>query len=76
MGAQAVIPPRSNRLTPRQFDRGLYPARNLVERFFARLKHFRRQTHRHTLRQTRQVVPLLHSSCMRLRLVGLIENSP
>ena len=32
MGAQAVIPPRSNRLTPRQFDRDLYQARNQVER--------------------------------------------
>ena len=40
-GAQAVIPPRSNCLTPRTFDRDLYKARNLVERFFARLKHFR-----------------------------------
>ena len=41
-GAQAVIPPRSNRLTPRPFDHHLHRARNLVERFFARLKHFRR----------------------------------
>ena len=41
-GAQAVIPPRSNRLTPRDFDRHLYRDRNLVERFFARIKHFRR----------------------------------
>ena len=41
-GAEVVIPPRSNRLAPRQFDRHLYRARNLVERFFARLKHFRR----------------------------------
>ncbi len=42
MGAQAVIPPRSNRLTPREFDRERYKARNLVERFFNRLKQFRR----------------------------------
>ena len=41
-GAQAVIPPRSNRLTQRSFDRYLYKDRNLVERFFARIKHFRR----------------------------------
>lgn len=41
-GAQAVIPPRSNRLTSRAFDRHLYRARNLVERFFARIKQFRR----------------------------------
>ena len=43
MGAEAVIPPRSNRLTPRDFDRDRYKARNLVERFFNRLKQFRRK---------------------------------
>ncbi|MBF0141820.1 MAG: IS5 family transposase, partial [Magnetococcales bacterium] len=38
MGAQAVIPPRSNRLTPREYDRHWYKDRNLVERFFNRIK--------------------------------------
>lgn len=46
-GAEAVIPPRSNRLAPREFDRHLYRARNLIERFFARLKHFRRAATRY-----------------------------
>jgi transposase len=41
-GAQAVIPPRSHRTPPRAFDRHIYQARNLVERFFCRIKHFRR----------------------------------
>ncbi|BFU90344.1 MAG: hypothetical protein NTAFB01_15310 [Nitrospira sp.] len=41
-GAQAVIPPRRNRLTQRAYDRHLYQGRNLVERFFCRLKQFRR----------------------------------
>jgi transposase len=41
-GAAAVIPPKSNRLTPREFDRDRYKAINLVKRFFNRLKHFRR----------------------------------
>lgn len=41
-GAQAVIPPRRNRRAPRDFDRERYKARNLVERFFNRLKQFRR----------------------------------
>ena len=41
-GAQAVIPPRSNRKTPRMFDAHLYKDRNLIERFFSRLKQFRR----------------------------------
>lgn len=41
-GAQAVIPPRSHRLTQRDFDRHLYRDRHLIERFFARIEHFRR----------------------------------
>jgi transposase len=41
-GSQAVIPPRSNRLNPRTFDRHIYKDRNLIERFFARIKQFRR----------------------------------
>lgn len=41
-GAQAVIPPRANRRHPRAFDRQLYRHRNLIERFFARIKHYRR----------------------------------
>lgn len=38
----AVIPPRSNSQQPREFDPHVYKARNLVERFFNRIKHFRR----------------------------------
>jgi transposase len=41
-GAQAVIPPRRHRLEQRAYDRHLYKDRNLVERFFNRLKQFRR----------------------------------
>src|ERR1700720_3984601 len=36
-----VIPPKSNRKTPRICDFALYCERNLVERFFNQLKHFR-----------------------------------
>ena len=39
---QAVIPPRCNRLVQRMFDKHLYKNRNLVERFFCRIKQFRR----------------------------------
>jgi transposase len=39
--AEVVIPSRSNRKTKRRYDRGLYRTRNLVERFFNRIKHFR-----------------------------------
>jgi transposase len=36
-----VIPPKTNRKTPRACDFALYCERNLVERFFNKLKHFR-----------------------------------
>ena len=39
---QAVIPPKANRVEQRQYDRHVYKDRNLVERFFCRLKQFRR----------------------------------
>ncbi len=36
-----VIPPKANRKTSRECDFALYCERNLVERFFNKLKHFR-----------------------------------
>jgi transposase len=36
-----VIPPRANRKTKRDCDFALYRERNLVERFFNKIKHFR-----------------------------------
>jgi transposase len=36
-----VIPPKANRKTPPPCDFALYCERNLVERFFNKLKHFR-----------------------------------
>lgn len=41
-GATPVIPPRRHRKTQRRYDEALYTERNLVERFFAKLKEFRR----------------------------------
>jgi transposase len=41
-GAVAVIPPRSNRKTPRDYDKEIYKERNLVERLFQKLKEYRR----------------------------------
>jgi len=41
MGAAAVIPPRSNRLRPRTYDYELYKERNIIERLFNKMKHFR-----------------------------------
>ena len=40
-GKTAVIPPKANRKSPRDYDRDLYKARHLIENFFAKLKQFR-----------------------------------
>jgi transposase len=40
-GKTAVIPPRTNRSSPRHYDQELYAARHLIENFFAKLKQFR-----------------------------------
>jgi putative transposase len=41
-GNDVVIPPKRNRKTQRPYDSELYKERNRVERFFAKLKQFRR----------------------------------
>jgi putative transposase len=40
-GITPVIPPKANRKAPRACDFVLYCERNLIERFFNKLKHFR-----------------------------------
>ena len=41
-GAQAVVPPRKNRVEARDYDEIIYKERNFVERLFQKLKHYRR----------------------------------
>ena len=41
-GAEIVIPPKRNRKVQRPYDADLYKERNRIERFFAKLKQFRR----------------------------------
>ena len=41
-GIKPVIPPKSNRRETLAYDREIYRQRNRVERFFNRIKHFRR----------------------------------
>ncbi len=41
-GATALIPPKRDRSRQRRYDRHLYKERNRIERFFSRLKQFRR----------------------------------
>ena len=40
-GKTAVIPPRSTRLNPPEYDEQLYKERHHIENFFCRLKQFR-----------------------------------
>jgi transposase len=42
LGMIPVVPPKSNRVEPWEYDRALYKKRNEVERLFRRLKGFRR----------------------------------
>lgn len=41
-GGEIVIPPKRNRTVQRPYDAELYKERNLIERFFNKLKQFRR----------------------------------
>jgi transposase len=40
-GMTAVIPPKKNRINPREYDRALYRLRHLVENAFLHLKRWR-----------------------------------
>ena len=42
LGYEPVVPPKSCRSEPWEYDRGLYKRRNEIERLFRRLKGFRR----------------------------------
>lgn len=61
-GAQAIIPPRSNQNSPRKIDWHRYKARNLVERFFNRLKQFRRLATRYD-KLANRFNTFLHLAC-------------
>ena len=41
-GAKPVIPPKKNRKVQYRYDKALYQTRHRIERFFCRLKDFRR----------------------------------
>ena len=41
-GGEVVIPPKCNRSFKRPYDAELYKERNIIERFFNKLKQFRR----------------------------------
>jgi len=49
-GAAPCIPPRKNRAVPVVYGRHLYKERNVVERYFARVKQYRRVATRYDKR--------------------------
>ncbi|MYG06895.1 transposase [Candidatus Poribacteria bacterium] len=52
-GGVAVIPPRDSRTDPRPYDEALYKRHNIIERFFHRLKQYRRVATRYDKLGTR-----------------------
>ena len=42
LGNNPVVPPKKNRIDPWEYDEELYKRRNEIERFFRRIKRFRR----------------------------------
>lgn len=42
LGYTPAVPPKKNRIDPWEYDEELYKRRNEVERFFRRIKRFRR----------------------------------
>jgi transposase len=51
--------PKSNRRWKPCFSKGFYRERNLIERFFSRLKHFRRVARRHDPFSSREPISTL-----------------
>ena len=61
--AAAVIPSRKRRKQPRAIDRELYKDRNKVERFFGRIKHYRRVATRYD-KSAVSYLSFVHVACI------------
>ena len=72
-GAEAVIPPRSNRTSKRRWDRRKYKLRNLAERFINRLKHYRRIATRYE-KTARNYLAFVHLTSA-LTMLGVTVNT-
>ena len=46
-GLTPVVPPKKNRTAPWDYDREAYKGRNMVERVFNRMKHYRKAATRY-----------------------------
>lgn len=68
MGAEAVVPPRSNRIVQRKYDTVIYKERNKIERLFNRLKQFRKLAFRIEKIQ-KNFESLIYMACIYLWLI-------
>lgn len=66
-GADAVIPPKKNRLEPREYDRHAYKERNVVERFWSKAKQFRRVATRYE-KKAANFLAFIHLAAMMVML--------
>lgn len=66
-GSWANIPPKANRTSPICFSPKLYKKRNLIERFFNKLKYFRRIATRYD-KLGSNYLAMVKLACIRLRL--------
>ena len=66
-GGEAVIPTQKNRKVQRDIDRERYRDRNLVERFWARMKHYRRVATRYE-KTARNFLAIIHVASIMLLL--------
>lgn len=67
-GAEAVIPSRRNRLIIREIDTNLYKDRNKIERFFNRLKHYRRIATRYD-KKAQNYLSFIYAASVRVLLL-------
>ena len=63
-GSEIIVPPKSNRLEQREFDRHIYKERHLVECFFAKIKVFRRVSTRYEKLAVTFRAMVLIASCL------------
>ena len=63
-GSIIVIPPRSNRVDQRDYDRHIYKERHLVECFFAKIKKYRRVSTRYDKLEKMYKAAVMIAACM------------
>ena len=67
-GAEAVIPPKKNRIIQRDYDKHTYKKRNLAERFINRIKQYRRVATRYE-KTARNYLSFVHVAAIMVLLL-------